>query len=74
MSDLKVPLTVRVSSDLFRELEEFSERDMRRPADVAEMLLKWSLEQLKNAGSLQRLPKIRKNSRFVLRIPSRRPG
>jgi hypothetical protein len=39
-------------------MEEFAEKDRRKLGNVGEVLLEWAFEQLKVAGSLDRLLKL----------------
>jgi hypothetical protein len=55
MGEWKVSISVRVRQDLRRELEEFACKDRRKLSNLAELLIEWAFEQLKVAGSPQRL-------------------
>lgn len=55
MGEWKAPLSLRIRQDLRAELEEFAARERRSLGNVAELLLEWALEQLKSAGSMERL-------------------
>ncbi len=57
MGEWKVPISLRVRQDLRRELEEFAYEDRRRLSNLGELLIEWAFEQLKVAGSPQRLLK-----------------
>jgi len=48
---------VAVRQDLRREMEEFAAKERRRLGNVGELLLEWAFEQLKIAGSVDRLLK-----------------
>ncbi|MBZ5700458.1 MAG: hypothetical protein LAN84_01275 [Acidobacteriia bacterium] len=57
MGEWKAPLSLRVRQALRRELEEFAVRDRRTLGNLGELLVEWSFEQLKAAGSTERLLK-----------------
>jgi len=57
MGEWKAQLSLRVRQDLRRDMEAFAERERRKLGNVGEALLEWSFEQLKVAGSLDRLLK-----------------
>ena len=59
MGEWKAQLSVRVRQDLRRELEQFAYEDRRKLGNVAETLLEWAWEQLKSAGSIERLLKFK---------------
>jgi len=48
-----------VRQALRTELEEFAAREKRKLGNVSEILLEWSFEQLKAAGSVDRLLKFK---------------
>ena len=56
MGEWKAQLSLRVRQALRAELEEFAARE-RRKRNVAEVILEWGFEQLKAAGSIDRLLK-----------------
>lgn len=55
MGEWKAPLSLRIRRDLRVELEEFAARERRTLGNIGEMLLEWALEQLKSAGTTERL-------------------
>jgi hypothetical protein len=55
MGEWKAQLSLRVRQDLRRELEEFAAKERRKLGNVAEVILEWGFEQLKTAGSVERL-------------------
>jgi len=55
MGERKAQLSLRVRQALRAELEEFAARENRKLANLAELLLEWAFEQLKAAGSIDRL-------------------
>ena len=59
MGDWKAPLSLRVRQALRAELEEFAARERRTLGNVGELILEWGFEQLKAAGSTERLLKSR---------------
>ena len=62
MGEWKVQLNLRVTEALKAELEAFAAREKRRLGNVGEILLEWSFEQLKAAGSIDRLLKYKVRS------------
>jgi hypothetical protein len=67
MGEYKVQLGLRVRQALRVELEEFAAREKRKLGNVGEVLLEWGFEQLKAAGSIDRLLK------YKIRPPTRQP-
>lgn len=59
MGEWKTQISLRVRQALRAELEAFAAREKRKLGNVGEVLLEWSLEQLKAAGSIDRLLKYR---------------
>ena len=57
MGAWKAQISLRVRQALRTELEEFAARERRKLGNVSEVLLEWSFEQLKAAGSIDRLLK-----------------
>jgi len=57
MGEWKVQLGLRVRQALRLELEEFAMREKRKLGNVGEISLEWGFEQLKAAGSIDRLLK-----------------
>lgn len=63
MGEWKVQVSVRVLPDLRRELEIAAERERRTLGNLGGILIQWAFEQLKVAGSSEKL--------LRFRIPSR---
>lgn len=59
MGEWKAPLSLRIRRDLRVELEQFAVRERRTLGNVGELILEWGFEQLKLAGSTERLLKSR---------------
>jgi hypothetical protein len=59
MGEWKAQVSLRVRQELRRELEEWANRDRRKLGNLGEVLIEWAFEQLKNAGSTERLLKFR---------------
>ena len=57
MGEWKAQISLRVRQALRTELEEFAARERRKLGNVAEVILEWGFEQLKAAGSIDRLLK-----------------
>jgi hypothetical protein len=57
MGEWKAPLSLRVRQALRAELEQFAARERRTLGNVGELLMEWGFEQLKIAGSTDRLLK-----------------
>ena len=57
MGEWKAQLSLRVRQALRAELEEFAVREKRKLGNVGEVILEWGFEQLKAAGSIDRLLK-----------------
>jgi hypothetical protein len=55
MGEWKAPLSLRVPLDVRREMETFAERERRSLGNLGEVLIEWSLEKLRAAGSTERL-------------------
>ena len=55
MGEWKAPLSLRVSQALRAELEEFAARERRALGNLGVLLVEWGFEQLKAAGSTDRL-------------------
>ena len=55
MGEWKVQVSIRVRQALRTELEEFAIREKRKMGNLAELILEWGFEQLKAAGSTDRL-------------------
>jgi len=57
MGEWKAQISVRVRQALRAELEEIAYRERRKLGNIAELILEWGFEQLKAAGSTDRLLK-----------------
>jgi hypothetical protein len=57
MGEWKAPVTVRVNPALRAELWQFATRERRSLGNIGATLLEWAFEQLKVAGSIDRLLK-----------------
>ena len=57
MGEWKAPLSLRVRQALRVELEAFASREKRTLGNIGELILEWAFEQLKAAGSTERLLK-----------------
>ena len=55
MGEWKAPISLRVRQALRAELEEVSVRERRTLGNLGELVLEWAYEQLKQAGSTERL-------------------
>ena len=55
MGEWKAPLSLRVRQELRRDLEEVAAKERRTLGNVGEVLLEWACDQLKFAGTLERL-------------------
>lgn len=58
MGEWKAQLSIRVRQDLRRELEAFAECERRKLGNLTELLIEWAFQQLKVAGSTDRLLKL----------------
>ena len=63
MGEWKAQISVRVRQALRAELEEFAAREKRKLGNLGEVILEWAFEQLKVAGSTERLLK------YKIRLP-----
>jgi hypothetical protein len=59
MGEWKAQISVRVRQDLRREIENFAAKEHRKLGNLGEVILEWAFEQLKKAGSVDRLLKYR---------------
>jgi hypothetical protein len=59
MGEWKAQISLRVRQALRTELEEFAARERRKLGNVSEVILEWGFEQLKAAGSIDRLLKFK---------------
>lgn len=55
MGEWKAQISLRVRQALRTELEEFATRERRKLGNITELILEWGFEQLKIAGSTERL-------------------
>ena len=55
MGEWKAALSLRIRQEFRRKLEEVAARERRTLGNVGELLLEWAYDQLKIAGSLERL-------------------
>jgi len=55
MGEWKMAVTLRMRGDLRAEMIAFAEQERRTLGNLAAILLEWSFEQLKAAGSTTRL-------------------
>lgn len=51
----KAQISLRVRQELRHELEEFAAKERRTLSNLGEILVEWAFEQLKAAGSTERL-------------------
>ena len=59
MGEWKAPLSLRVRQELRRQMEEFAARERRTLGNVGEVLVEWSFERVKEAGTIERLLKFK---------------
>lgn len=57
MGEWKAPLSLKVRQNLRADLETYAAREMRTLGNLGEIIVEWAFEQLKRAGSTQRLLK-----------------
>jgi hypothetical protein len=55
MGEWKAQISLRVRQALRSELEQFAARERRKLGNITELILEWAFEQLKIAGSTERL-------------------
>ncbi len=55
MGEWKACFTLRIRPNLRLELEQFAAREQRSLGNIGAVLLEWSFQQLKAAGSIDRL-------------------
>jgi hypothetical protein len=67
VGEWKAQLSLGVRQALRLEMEEFAVKEKRKLGNVGEVLLEWGFEQLKAAGSVDRLLKYKVRSRT--RVP-----
>jgi hypothetical protein len=58
MGEWKAQISVRIRQDLRLEIEAFAARERRTLGNLGEVLIEWAFEQLKVAGSIERLLKV----------------
>jgi hypothetical protein len=63
MGEWKVQISVRVSQALRAELERYAAAEKRTLANFGAVLLEWAFEQLKAAGSTERLLRVSNQQR-----------
>jgi hypothetical protein len=68
MGEWKAPLSLRVRQALRAELEAYAAREKRTLGNIGEVILEWAFEQLKTAGSTERLLK------YKIRSPDTPPS
>jgi hypothetical protein len=57
MGEWKAQISLRVRQALRADLEQFAGRERRKLGNLTELILEWAFEQLKTAGSTDRLLK-----------------
>jgi hypothetical protein len=57
MGEWKIQVSVRVSQSLRAELEKYAAKERRSLGNFGAVILEWAFEQLKIAGSTERLLK-----------------
>lgn len=57
MGEWKAQISLRVRQALRADLEQFAGRERRKLGNLTELILEWAFEQLKAAGSTDRLLK-----------------
>ena len=55
MGEWKAQLSLRVRQQFRRELEDFAANERRTLGNLGELLMEWGFEQLKAAGSTEKL-------------------
>jgi hypothetical protein len=55
MGEWKAQISLRVRQQLRHELEDFAAKERRTPGNLGELLVEWSFEQLRAAGSTEKL-------------------
>jgi hypothetical protein len=55
MGEWKMNVTLRMRGNLRTEINQFAEREKRSLSNLASILLEWSFEELKSAGSTTKL-------------------
>jgi len=57
MGEWKTQISIRISQELRTDLEKFAVTEKRKLGNVSEVILEWGVQQLKAAGSIDRLLK-----------------
>jgi hypothetical protein len=68
MGEWKIQVSVRVSQALRAELEKYAAAEKRTLGNFGAVILEWAFEQLKSAGSTERLLK------YKIRSPDTPPS
>jgi hypothetical protein len=68
MGEWKTALSIRVRQSLKDDLQKVADREYRKLGNLGELLMEWSYEQLRTAGSTERL------LRFRVRVPLQQVG
>jgi hypothetical protein len=55
MGECKAQISIRIRQALRAELEAISQKEKRKLGNLSELILEWGVEQLKAAGSIDRL-------------------
>jgi hypothetical protein len=55
MGEWKTALSIRVRQSLKDDLQKIADREYRKLGNLGELLMEWAFEQLKVAGSSERL-------------------
>lgn len=55
MGEWKAQISIRIRQALRAELEAISQKEKRKLGNLSEVILEWGVEQLKAAGSIDRL-------------------
>jgi hypothetical protein len=63
MGEWTAQISLRVRQNLRREMEQFADKERRKLGNVGEVLLEWAWEQLRAAGSIDRLLKFKIRSK-----------
>jgi hypothetical protein len=59
MGEWKAQISLRVKQDMRREMEAWASRERRTLGNFTELMVEWAFEQLKVAGSTERLLKLK---------------
>lgn len=63
----RAPLSVSLRESLLKEIEELAARERKKPREVVELILEWSVARLREAESVNRLLRCR------IRLPESSP-